>query len=119
MNLWDDDESLLAEQDRLVKARTTAEAQLQVLSRTVLEGRNPPAGPYAFFHQSGNALEKLNNCGLILERLFSNRQRVTVLAARERQLVPENWPPGVPYPEEAGKVMREINKGTNYMRLDF
>lgn len=108
-----------AERDRLAKLKGTAEGQLQLLSKTLLEGKKPPTGPHAFFYQSGNALEKLQTCMMIVERLLYNRRLVTELSVRERQLTPDDWPAGVPYPSEAQEVMREVQLRAQHMRLDF
>jgi hypothetical protein len=119
MSTWDKNAELDATEDRLVRLAATAEGRLHLLSKTLLGGKKPTPGPYAFFHQSSNSIEKLRTCQLILERLFRNRRRLTQLAVRERALLPEDWPAGIPFPAELQKVMAENHKCSEYMRLDF
>lgn len=119
MSTWDDNEQLETEWGKLIKLKATAEGRLHRLSTAVMEGKNPAPGPYAFFHQSSNTLEKLQNCELILKRLFRNRQYLTELSVRNRGLIPGDWPGGIPFPKEIQDALREEGEVEQYMRLDF
>ena len=53
----------------LIKDR--AEKNLHALSKTILDGLKPPAGPYGFFHHSAHFVERLQDCQRIVRRLFA------------------------------------------------
>lgn len=92
---------------------------LKVLSKTVLEGRKPPSGAYAFFHHNAHAMTATQDCGRILTRLFAGRDRLTRFALDKERLRPKDWPAGVPYPEPVRSVMNESQRATEYMKLDL
>jgi hypothetical protein len=92
---------------------------LQKLSKTVLEGRKPPAGAYAFFNYDAHALTALRDCGRIFRRLREGRALLSRLAVEQEQIMPENWPAGVPYPEPVQEVMRRVGEATEFMKLDL
>jgi hypothetical protein len=92
---------------------------LKQLSKTVYEGRKPPSGAYAFFSHNAHAMSALQDCGRILTRLFSGRASLTELAHQEQRIRPKEWPAGVPYPEEVGRVMNRSQQVTEFMKLDL
>ena len=89
------------------------------LTKVVYEGRKPPSGAYAFFNHSSHAVTALRDCGRIFDRLFSGRSLLTRLAYQKDKLMPRDWPPGEPFPEEVRKVMVRSERITEYMKLDF
>ncbi len=105
--------------DEMKKLFGDAEAALHRLSKTVLEGLKPPAGPYGFFHHSGHALARLGDCRKILGRLYRGRERLNELAALTSATRRAEWPRGTPYPEEVQKALREQHSLTGLMQLDL
>lgn len=105
--------------DSITSIKERAEKSLHELSKTVLEGLKPPAGPYGFFHHSAHSLERLQDCHRIIKRLFSGRARITELAHQQNAAIPKEWPAGVPYPEEAQKIMSQEDEINAYMKQDL
>src|SRR5258708_6910446 len=92
---------------------------LKELSKTVYEGRKPPAGAYAFFNHNAHAITAVQDCGRILKRLFAGRALLTKLSLEEERVTPQDWPAGTPYPEEVGRIMSRSQDATEFMKLDF
>lgn len=108
----------MTEED-LGQFKEKAESYLHQLSKTVLEGLRPAPGPYAFFHHSAHALERLNDCHRVVARLFEQRRLLTKLGIEFAKKEPKDWPPGIPYPKEVQNIMRAEEKFTAYMKLDL
>lgn len=105
--------------ESITSIKDKAEKNLHALSKTVLDGLKPPAGPYGFFHHSAHSLERLQDCHRITKRLFAGRAKITELARQQNALMPKDWPAGVPYPEEVQKVMRQEDEVNVYMKQDL
>lgn len=104
---------------QLEKLYDQAEAALRSLSDTMLEGKNPPVGPHAFFYFNGLCLERLENCISIVRRLFQASARMTELAGELRVVKQDDWPAGIPYPEEVQRLHREERPISLNMTLDL
>ena len=89
------------------------------LSKVVNEGRKPPAGAYAFFIHNSHAMTALQDCNRILQRLFCGRGLLSKLSLEEQKVMPRDWPPGTPFPEEVSKVINRSQDATEFMKLDF
>ena len=96
-----------------------SEKNLHALSSVVLKGLKPPSGAYAFFNHNAHALSRVQDCKRILNRLFRQRYTLTELEVKRRQIEPDNWLAGVPYPENVQKIMRQEDEVNGYMQLDF
>ncbi len=106
-------------QEELGKLFNQAEENLRELSKVILEGKKPPAGPYAFFHHSSYSLERLQNCKLIAERLFNQRNELSELGKIESSYLIENCRSQKPFSSEAKKIFQESHKLTNLMKTDM
>ena len=91
---------------------------LRLLSKTVFDERNPPAGVYAFFSHNSHAMSALQDCQRIIQRLQTGRRRLTELAYEEEAQGPRERAPG-PLPENLQAVIREGSDLTEYMKLDL
>lgn len=96
-----------------------AEKNLHKLSKTILDGLKPPAGPYGFFHHSAHSLERLQDCHRIIKRLFANRTKLTKLARQQNANMPRDWPVGKSYPDEVQKVFKQEGEINAYMKQDL
>jgi len=96
-----------------------AREEVGELSSTVLRGLNPPAGAYAFFNHNAQLLTRLRDCHAIVRRLYSNRKRLTALANEQRRRRVDEWPSGIPYPEDIQKILQEESELVEYMKLDL
>lgn len=105
--------------ETITSIKDKAEKNLHALSKTILDGLKPPAGPYGFFHHSAHSLERLQDCHRIIKRLFAGRGRITELARQQNVIMPKDWPAGKPYPEEVQKVMRQEDEINAYMKQDL
>lgn len=105
--------------EAIISIKDRAEKNLHSLSKTILDGLKPPAGPYGFFHHSAHSLERLQNCQRIVKRLFAGRVKLTELAKQQNTVMPKDWPAGKPYPEEVQKIMRQEDEVNAYMKQDL
>lgn len=105
--------------ETIISIKDKAEKNLHALSKTVLDGLKPPAGPYGFFHHSAHSLERLQDCQRVVKRLFAGRAKLTDLAKQQSAVMPKDWPAGKPYPEEVQKVMRQEDEVNAYMKQDL
>jgi hypothetical protein len=92
---------------------------LKTLSKTVLDGRKPPGGAYAFFSHNAHAGSTTQDCGRILGRMRAGRIRLTELANMEDRLSLVDSPPQTPIPENMQAIMHEEHDATELMKLDF
>jgi hypothetical protein len=96
-----------------------AKENLHLLSKTVMDGLKPPAGAYAFFNNSAHTISRLEDCKDILDRLHEGRNNLNILSKEENELKSEDWPAGVPYPENVQEVMKKEGRVNSYMQLDL
>jgi hypothetical protein len=103
----------------ILEVEEKAEQNLHKLSKVVLTGLKPPPGAYAFFHHSGHALARIQDCKRIVKRLFAGRIKLTELAKQLELVIPKKWPAGKPYPESTRRIMKEDRELTAYMMQDL
>lgn len=90
------------------------------LTKEILELKTPPPGPYAIFHHFSHLVERIRDIKHILTRMVSNKERLVILADKERIIRPTvNIKPGKPLPSKLQKINSQHNVLTERMKLDM
>jgi len=105
--------------ENLENLSAEAKTNLDLLSKTVLEGLNPPAGAYAFFNHISHALSRIKDIGMITDRLYEEINALIRLSIEEQRIQPNTLKPGEPYPEPYQVILSKSSEINEYAELDM
>ncbi len=74
-------------------------------------------GPYALFHHLSHAMERVQDVGVIFDRMVDERTDLSELWAT--MVRPPNWPPGVPYEEPYASQVATQSRLTKLLKVDY
>jgi len=96
-----------------------SEDNIQLLSKTVLDGLKPPAGAYVFFNHTSHALSRIKDIEKIIHRMLNEVRTLAILSIEEQRLMPKNWPAGIPFPNNVQEVMKKSREVNSLAQLDM